>query len=541
MNWIGKMFSKKKKAVDLLQQITKRAEDLTPEEQARSFVSIRRIDGALKSRDSRVIFGRRGTGKTHILSYMAAQATERGEVPCVIDLRTLGSNNSIYADQSVSASSRATTLIRDLISAIHDHLLDSYTDPKSRLKDKGLAKALDELQSCVKSVVVTEHSETRGKLSQTDAARVQANGELTISALPALGKLSTGAEVAAQEAREWETTLSGKPRLSVNMGSAYGQLDAITKLLPGRFWLFLDEWSSIPEVLQPYLADFIRRALLPVRLVSVCIFAIEYRSHFRANHQAETVGLELGSDISADINLDDYFIYDFGSDAAVEFFGQLLHKHLVAFAGDAGLEEATPQAVISSVFSQDRVFVELVRASEGVARDFINILQLAAMRSDETKITMSEVRTAAKDWFERDKQRNLDTRENAQELLEWIRDEVIRGKKARAFLLEAGVSHPLIEFLFDERVLHIARRTYSAKDDPGVRYRVWKVDYGCYVDLINTGNNPVNFLIEGTTVVGDDITVPDDDYRAVRRAILDLKSFNERSSKALPEVALADQ
>lgn len=540
MNWISKMFSKKMKAVDLLQQITKRAEDLTPEEQAKSFVSIRRIDGALKSRDSRVIFGRRGTGKTHILSYMAAQATERGDVPCVIDLRTLGSNNSIYADQSVSASSRATTLIRDLISAIHDQLVDSYTDPKSKLRDKRLVKELDELQSCVKNVVVTEHSETRGKLSQTDAAKVQASGELTISALPPSGKASAGAELATEEAREWETTLSGKPRLSVNMGSAYSQFEAITKLLPGRFWLFLDEWSSIPEVLQPYLADFIRRALLPVRLASVCIFAIEYRSHFRASHEAETVGLELGSDISADINLDDYFIYDFGSDAAVEFFGQLLHKHLVAFAGEAGLEEATPQAVISSVFSQDRVFVELVRASEGVARDFINILQLAAMRSDQTKITMSEVRTAAKDWFERDKQRNLDTRENAQELLEWIRDAVIRGKKARAFLLEAGVSHPLIEFLFDERVLHIARRTYSAKDDPGVRYRVWKVDYGCYVDLINTGNNPVNFLIEGTEVVDDDITVPDDDYRAVRRAILDLKSFNERPSKTLPEVALAE-
>jgi hypothetical protein len=314
------------------------------------------------------------------------------------------------------------------------------------------------------------------------------------------------------------------------MGDAFNQLEKIAQILPGRLWLMLDEWSSLPEVLQPYLADFIRRAILPIQKASVCIAAIEYRSRFRDDNHKDRIGLELGADISADINLDDYFIFDFGPEAAVQFFGELLYKHLVAFAGPGGLTESNSQEVITNVFSQARVFAELVRASEGVARDFINILQLAAMRSDNTKITMNEVHSAAKDWFERDKQRNLDTRENAQELLQWVRDEVIRGKKARAFLLNASVSHPLIEFLFDERVIHIARRTYSAKDDPGVRYRVWKVDYGCYVDLINTVNNPTNFLNDGVNVVGEEISVPDDDYRAVRRAILDLNRFDNRSS-----------
>ena len=190
--------------------------------------------------------------------------------------------------------------------------------------------------------------------------------------------------------------------------------------------------------------------------------------------------------------------------------------------------EKSEKAVINAIFSQDRVFSELVRASEGVPRDFINILQLAAMRSDQTKISMNEVRSASKDWFERDKQRNLDVDPRAQAMLDWIRDKVIEGKKARAFLLSVDASDRAIDFLFDERMLHIARRSYSAKDEPGARYRVWKVDYGCYVDLINTAKTPTGFLFEDMEISdAGEIVVPEDDYRAVRRAVLDLAEFEQ--------------
>lgn len=525
------MFSKKKSAVELLQQISKRAEDLTPKEQAQSFVSIRRTEGALKSRDSRVIFGRRGTGKTHILSYLATLIHERNEFGCVVDLRTLGSNNSIYSDASISHAARATTLIRDLVSAIHFSILELYTDPKRKLKDKKITDALDRLADCVKSVMVTEQQEVRGKVSSSEAASIKAGGEISMAAVPS-AKLTASSDVSEGSASEWEAKFTGKTRLSVNMGNAYAALNDICSLLPNRVWFLLDEWSSLPEALQPYLADFIRRAILPIQNSSVCIAAIEYRSRFRLDQNEDRIGLELGSDIAADINLDDYFIYDVGPDAAVQFFSEMLYKHLSAFAGSDGLAEASAKEVIANVFSQDRVFAELVRASEGVARDFINILQLAAMRSDDSKITMNEVRSAAKDWFERDKQRNLDTQHGAHEILQWVRDQVIGGKKARAFLLNTSVSHPLIEFLFDERILHIARRSYSAKDDPGVRYRVWKVDYGCYVDLINTVNNPADFLGDGVSMREDgDLVVPDDDYRAVRRAILDIGEFDNRAPR----------
>lgn len=51
----------------VLQRLTKRAERLNPEQQSQAFVSIGGIDEALRNPDNRIIFGRRGTGKTHLL------------------------------------------------------------------------------------------------------------------------------------------------------------------------------------------------------------------------------------------------------------------------------------------------------------------------------------------------------------------------------------------------------------------------------------------------------------------------------------------
>lgn len=389
-----------------------------------------------------------------------------------------------------------------------------------------LGDALEKLAECVKTVMVTEVVERREKAGESNQFSGSASARGEISAKSTSMAVGVAASAATSDASENEVITKGFPKLTVNMGEANRALKDVADASGHRIWILLDEWSSLPETLQPFLADFIRRAILPVQAISVQIAAIEYRSAFRVDFEGYRVGMELGSDISADINLDDYFVYDVNATASVDFFKNLLYKHLRAFAGKRSLLETSADDVLNSVFSQDRVFNELVRAAEGVPRDFINILQLAAMRADQGKISMNAIRSAAKDWFDRDKQRNLDTNPRVRALLDWIRDSVIEGRKARAFLLKIDTTDEAIEYLFDERMLHIAKRSYSAKDEPGVRYRVWKVDFGCYVDLIKTANDPVNFLGSDVSFsAAGDIEVPEDDYRAVRRAILNLNDF----------------
>lgn len=114
----------------------------------------------------------------------------------------------------------------------------------------------------------------------------------------------------------------------------------------------------------------------------------------------------------------------------------------------------------------------------------------------------------------------------AKQLLHWIMDRVIKERQAKAFLLESGIKDLLIDFLYDERVLHVLRKGISAKDSPGVRFNVYGIDYGCYVDLINTVNAP-----KGILDLGDEdhelfiATVPSTDLRSIRRCVLDLPEF----------------
>jgi hypothetical protein len=155
--------------------------------------------------------------------------------------------------------------------------------------------------------------------------------------------------------------------------------------LGGRqLWVLLDEWSSIPIVLQPYLADLIRRTLFPVQGITIKIAAIEHRSEFMIHKESgEYIGIEVGADASADANLDDFMVFDNDSEKSQLFFENLLTQHIIAETSD-GNSQGIPKdgkSMIQSVFTEKRSFEEYVRASEGIPRDAINLISLSAQKA----------------------------------------------------------------------------------------------------------------------------------------------------------------
>lgn len=85
--------------------------------------------------------------------------------------------------------------------------------------------------------------------------------------------------------------------------------------------------------------------------------------------------------------------------------------------------------------------------------------------------------------------------------------------------------HPLLERLFDARVLHLMQRGYADKDKPGIRYNIYTLDYGTYVDLLNTTKQPeLDFQeFQGQK----EMVVPFDDKRSIRRIVLEEKHLTE--------------
>ena len=109
-------------------------------------------------------------------------------------------------------------------------------------------------------------------------------------------------------------------------------------------------------------------------------------------------------------------------------------------------------------------------------------------------------------------------------MLRNIIDDVIGQRKARSFLLPRELErHPVVQRLFDARILHHMQRGYADKDNPGIRCNIYTIDYGAYVDLIGTSKEPEVDLLERS---GSGVIVPFDDKRSIRRIVLKEEALN---------------
>lgn len=296
------------------------------------------------------------------------------------------------------------------------------------------------------------------------------------------------------------------------------------ELADTNLYILIDEWASLPPDIQPYLAEFLKRGVLPVQRAILKIASIEYRSCFFLNENGIFIGFELGSDISTAPELDDYYVYDRNPDQVTDLFSDILYRHLNVDLDDNYLSSQfridSGKNFISKLFTEIETFRELARAAEGVVRDLINIFTHSffnAHKRGRNNIDKKAVLEAARQWFEQDKAQHLD--DQMQSLLRKILEEVIGKRKARSFLLPRELEgHPLIKKLFDARVLHHIQRGYADKDNPGVRYNIYTLDYGTYVDLMGTSKQPnIEFLEKNSE---PNLIVPFDDKRSIRRIIL---------------------
>ncbi|MFA9285915.1 hypothetical protein ACCQ08_14100 [Comamonas sp. SY3] len=505
----------------------------------KTFVDIGPVSSTLSSLDHQIIFGRRGTGKTHLLSVLRQARSASGEVVVQLDMRTIGSTGGIYSDPSLSLPQRATRLLVDVLAAIHGALLDQTGDDNALIHLGDSGNALNDFYGAHVSVKVQgtttiESSRTQEESSSRDNS-LGLKTNFSSAEVEAATKSGTSSKAVDGERHE----VIGKEVYRVNFGNVGVAVRALVRTLPNkRLWLLIDEWSEIPLDIQPYLADLLRRALLPTRGVTMKIAAIEQRSRFMIpDRDVGNIGLELGADVATALNLDDHMVFENDEATAVGFFQNLVLKHVQAALEAEGMPAPKDvEQLISEGFTQANAFAEVVRACEGVPRDAINILSQAGQKANKSTISVNDVRFAARQWYQASKDGAVSASPQAKKLLTWIVDVVIKERQAKAFLLESSSKDDLIDYLYDERVLHLLRKGISAKDEAGKRFNVYGIDYGCYVDLINTAKAPKGLLDIGTTHAEFSANIPHTDLRAIRRCVLNLDDFyNQQKPSQKPQ------
>lgn len=543
-------------------QIAQRAERQDDEILRKTFVDYGAVFEAISSIDHQIVFGRRGTGKTHLLTYLRQSRKGAGETAVQLDMRLIGSDGGIFGDSSIPVAQRATRLLIDVLAAVHNAIYEQAVEDNSLIDLSRVAVPLDLLFDAHHSVKVVPTSvtlveSTTAQNDQSMSAKVGGTVGLTAASVTAEASIGTTDKgiVSANK------TVVGVERHHVNFGSVGDAIRKLADALPNkRLWVMIDEWSEVPRELQPYLAEMLKRALMPARGITVKIAAIEQRTKFSVpDESAGHIGLEPGADISTAINLDDFMVFDNDESRSVTFFRSLVFQHVKALleakaaAAAAAAASTAPAAaampssshavasgehvedvpvigsaeeLVSKAFTQTNAFDEVVRACEGVPRDAINILSTAAKLAGDATISVGEVRKAARQWYIGSKDSVVNSHERAKELLNWIVDKVIKERRTKAFLLESSTRDALIDYLYDERVLHVLRKGMSSKEEPGIRFNVYGIDYGCYVDLVSTTLAPKGMLDLGDAQESEFTpSVPKTDFRSIRRCVLNLSDF----------------
>lgn len=510
-------------------QIVKRADKCDKNTLVETFVNLGSLLPLLKGCDNHILYGRRGTGKTHILSYLCTLLEKQYDCPIYIDLRILGSTNSIYTNNQLPIEQRVTRLVIDIFSEIHDQI-NSFITQNDTAKEQYIVEAVPILSKISEelsqiSIIGDTTVENRIEMAKSNELELQAT-------IGTSSGLEFGTSKRNEDKKVEQITQHGTTVRYLHFPSIMNLFkDLLSIFSPHRIWIILDEFSEIPYDLQPYLSDMLRRTLAPLNNIVIKIGAIEHRTNLKIQiDNKQYMGLEIGADIYS-CNLDDYMVFNNNDVQTLFFFKELLYRHINSLLPD-GVKYNDSTKLISDLFTQEAAFEELARAAEGVPRDAFNILSVAVTNDFYNKVSVPNIRQAAKKWYNQDKEASVKSYKEARNLLNWIIDTVIGERHARAFLLQSDENHELIDFLYDARVLHIIKQSVSSRDTPGTRYNVYSIDYGCYVDLINTSRNPKGlFEVEDENGENDFCKVPQNDYRSIRRAILNMAEFDSHIQK----------
>jgi len=468
-----------------------RAETADPAVLQKTFVPIKPLLAMLSRPEHQVLYGRRGTGKTHLLIYLAQTIRQEGHLAIYLDMRTIGSSAGLYGDTTESLSLRATNLLVDVIQSLHHAILQAVIDDEryvDRLEE--MSKGLDLLGEAATAVRVVGSVEEEITVGDTQDRQRDVSAVVGLSQRPNV-RLSGSKRTTVSHKDERRRRQAGVEQAHLLIGPLAAAVKRISEACrPHQLWLFLDEWSNVPLELQPILADLIRRTFLVTPNVVVKFGALERRSRFYSpGLQGDYVGIEPGADSSASLDLDEFLLFDDDQVRMNEFFANLLYRHMseAAVGRVAWTEMDSAEAFVYRAFVTPRPFEELVHAAASVPRDIIQVAGLAALIADKESISTRHVHAAARQYFLKDKLGKASVQ--ASDLLSLVIDRCVNQSTRVLPVTRSGeLNDPRIQELYDLRLIHRVRQAVALdKANYSRKFDIYVVDFGCFIDLIANG------------------------------------------------------
>ena len=310
--------------------------------------------------------------------------------------------------------------------------------------------------------------------------------------------LSAGADLGIGDKTQVSSSVESTDNITyedkINLASVNRMLNTLVSELSERFYLLLDEWSSIPMDVQPYLASLIKRGILPASSITVKIAALEFRSNFLYGKNGNPIGMEIGADIATTPTLDSYYRFEYSGAELENDFSEMLYLHISSELDFHYLRKqhrVSDGATMMDTIFEEGAFNTLAQASEGVIRDLINIFIISFTRANKprfdkklNKISAILIYESAKQWFERDKSQALDP--DIIGKYNGIIQISISRNKNRYFLVPSDLAEKTtLDRLVDLRILHLVSKKFGVmKADSIETFDVYSIDFGSYATFL---------------------------------------------------------
>jgi hypothetical protein len=440
--------------------------------------------------NNQIIYGRRGTGKTHLmfaLAEMLQEESDKGgqkQLPIYIDLRKI---LPLITEQEPDSFETSVLIFKHIIDEIISNLVNNlkYILDITSLKQQPIEKEKEiHLIEQLKKINIEFDGQSfkrLGKITLSQREIQKIAGSIRASKSP---EISAGKERSYEEGKEQEyTKYISFSQISEILGDISDSLGGL------KIYCLIDEWSELPMNLQPYVSELLKRSFIASNYV-LKIAAIPYRSKFQENFdEGKRIGLEEGGDVFP-ITLDDRYIFEIDKTSTRDFYNELLLKHLTKI--DPRImklfndrKKRTIEKNFINQFFTNHSLSEILVASAGIPRDFINLfINSFENKTIAKRISLKNVRKATSEWYCTDKKEEVEKDPTIKRLFEGIVGKVIIEKKSTHFLIpKKFADNKHIKKLIDLRVLHLRKEGISHKYVSKRVYNVYSIDYGSYTSL----------------------------------------------------------
>jgi hypothetical protein len=467
---------------------------------------------SLKGRSFHIVYGRNGTGKTHLFEafYKSCEASyhDYNVLPVFIDMRKMELGPGLA---SVDLDQLLLQFYRQFIGRIIRRLeefaektiiptaLEQMSGGKAADRKKRIRSTITNLNSNLSLQNIEERLSKYVRTVQRErkssrSASMHAGASADVSGDSINANANAGIKVRLDKSSQNKETLeliyeglAVIPHEKIRAG-----LEQLVELCgAASIVVLVDEWSALNLGVQPLLAEMIRKALGDAECIVLKIAGLRFytRTSFTIEG-SPPLGLQPTVHIFELADLDSLFNCDGDLSFVSAFLAEVVRKHASSDLGAlrGWTSKQFQDYLCGSVFENAESYREMVRASEGNPRDFLATLTqcCATLAYDqEARITRKQVTAAAIKHFD-GKAQNIPADEPARHLFNRVFERVVKNR-SKLFLItsDKALADAHIQTLWHFRFIHLVCPSYPVVNQDGqlTEYAIYSMDYGKLVSL----------------------------------------------------------